>query len=645
MTRRDAATPLIGRMRVSTIALPSWLAVRLTWPLVAAFMGGGLLLIALADAASRAGAPLAVGLFWLGFLVLMGPAAWRLVSPSPSDAADGGVRRRSTLGVAGRTPTTSERVAIVLGLGLALYLVKVMTNPTMFVFPDEYSHLRTLADIQRTGHLFSENPLLPVSPIYPGLEAATSTVIATTGLSAVHAAYVLVGLARGVLVLALFLLARSITRSSRAAAIACLIYMANPSFLMFTAAFSYESLALPLAVVAIWATHRMVVSGRLSVPLAFTALGATTATIATHHVTSFVLLGFLSLWAAIWVVRDRGRTSGSPLGLTTVWAWGSFIGWHIVAGPAVASYLLPVFQRGFLALIRVLTGDAEPKPLFAATGGVTTPVPEMLAAYAAVGLLVLTLPFVLLHALRFRRPSAIVLVLVVGAALYPPSLALRLTALGSETSQRASEFLFLGLGILGAMWLTDRHAWRWRPTRTVVVAPILVLLIAGGIATGAPANGRLPGPYRVAAESRSYDPQGFSAAEWALRWLGPGHRMITDRTNAKLMAGVGLQHPVTSSNSGLGTAWVMFASELGPAQLDVLREGRIEFIVVDLRLSRDPPFYPFYFEAAEPEAGRHVTPIPLSALTKFDTEPLVTRVYDSGDIVIYDVRRLVDELG
>jgi len=131
-------------------------------------------------------------------------------------------------------------------------------------------------------------------------------------------------------------------------------------------------------------------------------------------------------------------------------------------------------------------------------------------------------------------------------------------------------------------------------------------------------------------------------ALWALRELDQNSRLIADRTNAKLLASIGGQYPVTAANSRLGTAFVMFAPIIGRSELDTIQRGAIRYVVVDLRLASDVPIYKYYFESAEPDAGQHTTPIPLASLQKFDGLPGVTRIYDSGDIIIYDVSRLVD---
>lgn len=48
----------------------------------------------------------------------------------------------------------------------------------------------------------------------------------------------------------------------------------------------------------------------------------------------------------------------------------------------------------------------------------------------------------------------------------------------------------------------------------------------------------------------------------------------------------------------------------------------------------------FYFQMSEPGAYQHTVPIEPTALTKFNGLDNVDRIYDSGDIVIYDVRGL-----
>jgi hypothetical protein len=596
--------------------------VTVSWqPAILALTGAGLLLIGLADRQARIGGQLWLPLFWAGILSMVAPSTWRLVAAAPS---------------------RNERISIVLIMGLALYLVKIMASPLGFSLPDEFTHWRTLDDILSSGHLFADNPLLRISPVYPGLEAAAAAATVSSGLAAFPLAMIFLGAARAVTMLSLFLLASMITGSARVAGVACVIYMANVSFLPFDAQFAYESLGLPLLFVAIWAVLRWSRHPGRSLLYGGLALTAIATTAMTHHVSAFALTTFLVAWALLSLGRFGGTMTRWPVVLAAVWSVAVNLLWLTSVGGLAVTYIRTIVFGGVNELVAVLTGASAPKQLFVARPELAAPLPEIVIAYASVGLLLLALPFMTLHAVRGRRPPAIVAVLVLAAFLYPVSLALRLTVAGSETSQRAPEFLFVALGILGADWLVGSRPSRTRPRSRLIIAPLLLVVFAGGIVSGDPPQGRLPGPYHVAAEQRSIERQGVDTARWALKDLGPNNRLIADRTNAKLLGSIGAQYPVTSATEHLGTAYVVFAQKLGPGEMDVLVRGRIRYVVVDLRLARDVPIYKYYFESAEPDAGRHSTPIPLAALQKFDTLKGVTRIYDSGDIIIYDMRGLVD---
>src|SRR5664280_1548112 len=99
-----------------------------------------------------------------------------------------------------------------------------------------YIHLRNVNNLLRTHHLFADNPLLPTAAYYPGLGAITAGLTRITGLSTFAAGLMVVGAARLVLSASLFHVAARVTRSERAASVACLVYMANPMFLFFGAA-------------------------------------------------------------------------------------------------------------------------------------------------------------------------------------------------------------------------------------------------------------------------------------------------------------------------------------------------------------------------------------------------------------------------
>src|SRR5438552_4512474 len=182
-------------------------------------------------------------LFWTGLLLMFIPTAARVVSAKP---------------------TRQERIGLLTILGIGLYLVKFLQSPVAFILMDESAHWRTLTNILGSGHLFGHNALLPVSPFYPGLEGVTSALASVSGLSPFAAARLLIGVARVIIVVALYLLYERVSGSARVAGIATLLYMGNPGFLFFDTQFAYESLALPLASLVLFALARRARSYRAS---------------------------------------------------------------------------------------------------------------------------------------------------------------------------------------------------------------------------------------------------------------------------------------------------------------------------------------------------------------------------------------------
>lgn len=108
--------------------------------------GIGLLLCSVANALSRAADP-AIGLYWLGLLLIVLPIFYRLTS---------------------REASPRERLLLVLLMGISLYLVKVMRDSPVFTFSDEQVHAFNALQIDRTDALFKQNPILEVTPYYPG---------------------------------------------------------------------------------------------------------------------------------------------------------------------------------------------------------------------------------------------------------------------------------------------------------------------------------------------------------------------------------------------------------------------------------------------------------------------------------------------
>ena len=165
--------------------------------------------------------------------------------------------------------------------------------------------------------------------------------------------------------------------------------------------------------------------------------------------------------------------------------------------------------------------------------------------------ILLGLPFGLFQIWRRHRTNTLFLALAGAALAYPASLVFRLTSGGAEGSQRASEFVFVGVAIVLALgittfWLSRTPHW----IHSVIIMSVVGVILVGQMIVG---NGqiwsRMPGPYLVVADNRSIEPEGIAAAKWTGTNLGPGQRIATDRINMLLMTTYGNEWNVDNSNA------------------------------------------------------------------------------------------------
>lgn len=594
-------------------------------PLLALTMASGLLLTALADKGGRDAATWADPVFWAGICLLFFPPALRLTLPFVA---------------------RGERIGLLVTLGMAVYLVKVFEHPTSFALFDEFQHWRTAQDIVATGHLFSANPLLPISPNYPGMEIVTTALSSLTGLPLFGAGVAVVGMARLLLMLALYLLYEQISHSQRVAGLATLVFMANPLFLFFDAQFAYESLAMPLAVIVFYCVTRYSDAPKRHRAGWIAAVGiGLVAVVVTHHLTSLMLIVLLALWTTVVVIRNRrGGNKGSGRDARAYPIVGALLGigivvaWVLYVGDAVVAYLSPSIVNAVQGLAGILAGSSAPRQLFQDGTGTTAPIWERIVSFGAVGLIVAGLLYGWSCLWRHHRSNTTALALGIAALAYPVSQMFRLTANGSEVASRPMDFLFLAVAFVlgvGGAWLTSPDTVRWR--RSGALASVLTVAFVGGIIAGAgPMWERLPGPYLASSDQRSISPQGIAAATWTYSALGPGQRFATDHVDQWLVGSYGGQMPVNVANSPVDESYLFFDNTFSSDDESIVSRGHIHYLLVDTRFSTDLPGIGYYYETYEPNAFHHTQPIPLTALTKFDNVQNVSRVFDNGAIVIYD---------
>jgi len=616
-------------------------------PALALVAAGSLVMIALGNNAAREGRSGAL-LFWGGLALIYAPIALRLLSASASRA---------------------ERISLVLTLGVSLFMVKVLRNPTGFDNFDELGWWRGTDDVLQSGHFFSYNPIVVSTAGFPGLAAVTAAVADLTGLSIFHAGLIVVGAARVTLILGVFMFLERITGSSRAAGVGVAIYACNPSFLYFDAQFAYESLALAVAVGMLLTVLRWTEldsRNAWAAPglVATMALLGITLTI-THHITSLAVLIFLLVWTALVALRARTpiNAAGPPRAAGTadggllsrrkrflegpglpallmafpVGLWIAF-----VAGAVTVDELEGVITGAVDSAIRLVFGGTGPKTLFQGGGQGNTAPARALAIGAVIAMLAL-IPYGLRRTWRAPDSNPLWQALALTAVLYPLSLGLRLTLASSELSQRASEFVFLGLAFFAAILIRDfRWPGSWLRRRAIALgltATATVLFLGGFVIGEMPAT-RQPGPYLVGAGARSITPEGRAAARFAASKLPADSRVLVDRVNSELLGSYGDLRPIFGFFSDIAVPRILFSESVDRANRRVIHGQSIAYIAVDSRLSLGVPILGYYVEIDEPNAFTREAPVRLSSLRKFNRVREMNRVYTNGPIVIYDSSNL-----
>lgn len=582
----------------------------------------GFVLVAGAFYASRRQVPLSEIAYWVGIGLLAVPVLVRLLS---------------------RTASRPERVGLVVILTVGLYLVKVAYSPLAFTFPDEFAHELNVVQVLQTGHLFQANPIITVTSVYPGLVDVTTAIASTTGLSPFVSGIVVIGAARLLLALSLFVLIERTTRSARLAGLAVGLYTANPNYLFFSAEYAYESLALPLSCLALYAVLRRDQVSGLAPRRAWTAVAGALAlsVVVTHHLTSYALVA--ALWGMVLVARyKRANARPAPwdLALATTIA---VVAWFAFIASSTGLYLASALGGAFLSLFALVTFQQAPRQVFDPSGAFGgTPVWQELIALASIVFIVVALPFGLLHVWRYFRRYSFALVLGIAAALYVPVQVLRLTPASWETGNRASEFLFIGVGLVVAVALgaLDEQL-RSRLARLSLPIYVSVVFLGGVVISWRP-DLRLPRAYITEAAGQVIQPEGVTVAQLMRQSLGPNNNIPTDESNAMLLGLYGRQY--SSSGPAGGVRRMLLTPTLDPGAIGALVTVNAQYVVMDRRVQSGDhlvgiyPLLPFQSNAP----SQFIDP---QAIAKFTSDPDVSRIADSGDILVFDVSKLVAKRG
>jgi hypothetical protein len=527
-----------------------------------------------------------------------------------------------------------ERVGGLTALGTIMYLPYYLRSPAHAMFSDDLYHRQVVQQIEEAGSTNVHPTLYPIPGEFPGLEQATLALHSITGLGLGAVEQIVPLVAHTSMPVVAYALARAVGLPSRTAFLAALIFVGNKAYFFFHSAFAYETLGMlltmtALTLIAFGARDRSPVR-HYAVPV----LVALSATVITHHVSSYLLIVCLTLIAGFAVVtRSQHRRIALALPLATLTLAA---GWLLLEATAASTYLSNGVSARLTTIIDAITNEGSgTRRLFAQS---TLPPSERLLGYVAtftvLALCVLGVYAVLRQ--RRRRPLGPLTYafLVFGPLLWVASTPLIATS-GAELVYRSWPFLFLGVSMFGAIALrsVERRMKHGPPVLAHgVMIGVVTLVIAGGVVVGDNEAGRFPRPAETAAGPESVTGDSIGAAQWLERRAGRYNRFVADNGSQLVFATYGFQEAIGYGN------WLPFVAPSTPKIAERLHDLDAKYVVIDRRVTELPPRYGYYFGQEELYAAGLAFSggvFPRRLIDRFDDVPTLDRIYDNGHIVIY----------
>ena len=534
-----------------------------------------------------------------------------------------------------------HQLAALGALGIGMYLPSYLRNPAYPIFQDELFHIQTLQLMRDYGTTHIPLTNFPIAGAYPGLELAGLAIMGASGLP-IDAVVRLLPIAFHIFIpVVAYIALRSCKLRPGVAFFGALVYMANWGYYWFHTTFSYESLGVLLfLLVATFAVRLTEPHAGARVATTIAVLLSGVAVVVTHHVSSLIAVALLAaLTVAFAIVGGRRR---SPLIDLTLFGLVVWIGWLVYAATGTIAYLGGNFADRITNLLALFHGSSNStRDLF---WNSSVPVPEKLVSYLfpviVAALIGLGLYRQGLHIVRGWRAgrrldiSAARLALAVLGPLFWLATAPGVLTRTADVIYRSWSFVFLGVALFAAIGVAP---WLQIGRRGAWLAQTLTYLTGACCWRGASSS---RATRRAASDLRGPLvgwPGGLhrrpgERSHWLEGNTGRFHLVIGDSASAVAFAAWGMQR----TNQGVWPIFYTTDPQFAQESTDAMRA---DFVAVDLRDSRYLPRYGFYFDSfefldlkGEVSTGQL---LPLADLQKFDRMPALRRIYDNGDIVLY----------
>lgn len=559
--------------------------------------------------------------YWLGMGVLTVSAAWVFL-----------YRRLPRPGM----------LLLVTSVGVITYLPKLFRSLPRPAYVDELLHLHQAGLLSAGGVLLGHNLMDPTVGFFPLFQVLVVGIHAITGLTLWHGALIVAGLGHVAQLVAISLFVDELFPTRHLGGLSALLFVGGSSVQFWMSEASYQTVALPLAVLTLWACVRWArgASGRW---LAAAAAGMVL-TVLAQPVSSVFLAGTLLLLG----VADarRGRTGFRRLGdrlsafaalgvlaLGLLCAWFALMGWGTIWG-----YILPSGGSLWTGL-RSLLHPGTHRSFYSAGFPVYEQYAGDLVLLAAP--LAIAWGVMLYHRGRLLpviRPDERVGVRVcfAFAFAYVLSYPLNLSSALLIWVHRSWQLDWVGICPLLAALLTRAVPATGGRSRLALFRPAaalsaVLILAIGNTATGSPPDYMFPLSYRLDSGVGLVTRQQVEAARW-LKRHAPGARIAADVDTDVVQWAYGGARPLP-----FPTWKLTFPTQpLTVAAAGLAGAAGLQYLVVDRLMYRQASADGYLYSPEEP--GTYGTrPLPDAAYANLLATPWLRRVYVNSQMTIFRV--------
>ncbi len=534
-------------------------------------------------------------------------------------------------------------------LGLFTLLPKFWMSAGGPIYFDETAHFALLQNVISAGQLFQHTPLLPIGTFYPGLQSAAAAIHWLTGLSPWDSALTLIAVVHCLLPVQVYYLARALPVPHRWAAVAGLVYAANPSFVYFDAQFSYESVAILLMLTIVRLYVEALAAERSGSPTWDSSLSASLliavisfGLVVTHHLTSLtgialLLAGALTLKPMSGLADRKGGWRRQFVRWMPVLTLATYFAlWVGFVAPGTVSYLSPSASGTASELAALATGSARSGATRVIFSHSTAPGYERAAAIAAPIIIAVALLLAVIRWLQKRSLRSNFLWVVRAHSRLPGESSTdadQRRGLNQRTvagPRHSSGSLSCPAALVILFELDKRRPWVKRMAATVGATALTVVFV-GNIAVDSPPDSRFPGPYQFGSDTRSVTPETLRFAHWVQAHLAPRAHVVTDRFTAlALTAHADAVTPL--QRIGLPTARIWYSPGPPPPSLmSAMERRRVEYLAVDVRDAQHTTTGPPLFYTGEPNR------VPPQNITSLARSPWLRLLYSSQHYRLYKI--------